>query len=104
VERYAKEQAEHEEKLAERERKAQESGKKSRDRTPKAPKPGVRDRDQVNLTVEESRIMPVSGGKFMQAYNAQASVDVDTMLIVRVHVTQPSNDKLELRPALDELN
>jgi hypothetical protein len=103
-ERYAKEQAEHEEKLAERERKAQESGKKSRGKTPKAPEPGVRDRDQVNLTDEESRIMPVSGGEFMQAYNAQASVDVDTMLIVGVHVTQHTNDKLELLPALEELN
>ncbi len=103
-ERYAKEQAEHEEKLAERERKAQERGKKSRGKTPKAPEPGVRDRDQVNLTDEESRIMPVSGGAFMQAYNAQASVDLDTMLIVGVHVTQNANDKLELQPALDELN
>ena len=40
----------------------------------------------------------------MQAYNAQASVDLDTMLIVGVHVTQHTNDKLELRPALEELN
>ncbi len=103
-ERYAKEQAEHDAKLAERERKAQESGKKSRGKTPKAPVPGVRDRDQVNLTDEESRIMPVSGGGFMQAYNAQASVDLDTMLIVGAHVSQNPNDKLELQPALDELN
>nr|WP_223293963.1 transposase [Pelodictyon phaeoclathratiforme] len=48
--------------------------------------------------------MPVSGGEFMQAYNAQASVDVNTMLIVGVHVTQHTNDKLELQPALEELN
>ncbi len=102
-ERYEKEKAEHEAKLAERERKAQESGKKSRGKTPKAPEPGVKDRDQVNLTDEESRIMPVSGGGFMQAYNAQASVDLDTMLMVAVHVTQHTNDKLELQPAFDEL-
>ena len=30
--------------------------------------------DQVNLTDEESRIMPVSGGGFEQCYNAQAGV------------------------------
>ena len=48
--------------------------------------------------------MPVSGGGFMQAYNAQASVDLDTMLIVGVHVTKNTNDKLELWPALEELN
>ena len=102
-ERYAKEKAEHEAKLAERERKAQERGKKPGGKPPKAPEPGVKDKDQVNLTDEESRIMPVSGGGFMQAYNAQASVDLDTMLIVGVHVTQHTNDKLELQPAFDEL-
>ena len=103
-ERYAKEQAEHEAKLAERERKSQKSGKKPGGKPPKAPESGVKDRDQVNLTDEESRIMPVSGGGFMQAYNAQASVDLDTMLMVAVHVTQHTNDKLELQPAFDELN
>ncbi len=44
----------------------------------------MKDHDQVNLTDEESRIMLVSGGGFMQAYNAQASVDLDTMLMVAV--------------------
>ena len=103
-ERYQKEKAEHEKKLAARERKRQKSKKKPGGKPPKAPEPGVKDRDQVNLTDEESRIMPVSGGGFLQAYNAQASVDLDTMLIVGVHVTQNTNDKLEIQPALDELN
>ncbi len=103
-ERYAKEKTEHEAKLAERERKAQERGKKPGGKPPKAPESGVKDKDQVNLTDEESRIMPVSGGGFMQAYNAQASVDIDTMLMLGVHVSQHTNDKLELQPALDELN
>jgi transposase len=103
-ERYEKEKVEHEKKLADRERKAKERGKKPGGKPPKAPEPGVEDKDQVNLTDEESRIMPVSGGGFMQAYNAQASVDIDTMLIVGVHVTQHTNDKLEIQPALDELN
>ena len=103
-ERYEKEKAEHEKKLAERERKSQKSGKKPGGKPPKPPEPGVKDRDQVNLTDEESRIMPVSGGGFIQAYNAQASVDLDTMLMVAVHVTQHTNDKLEIQPAFDELN
>jgi hypothetical protein len=47
--------------------------------------------------------MPKSGGGFEQAYNAQASVDVDTMLIVARHVSQHPNDKLEVFPALREL-
>ena len=46
--------------------------------------------------------MPVSGGG-MQGYNAQAGVDLDTILMVAVHVTQHKNDKLELEPAFDEL-
>ena len=66
-ERYEKEKAEHEKKLAERERKSQKSGKKPGGKPPKAPEPGVKERDQVNLTDEESRIMPISGGGFMQA-------------------------------------
>ena len=40
--------------------------------------------------------MPASGGGFEQSYNAQASVDVDTMLVVGQHLTQNPNDKLEI--------
>jgi hypothetical protein len=31
-------------------------------------------KDQINLTDEDSRIMPVAGGGFEQCYNAQAVV------------------------------
>ena len=103
AERHAKEQAEHEKKLAERQAKEQESGKKARGRQPKPPEPGPRDKDQVNLTDEESRIMPVSGGGFEQCYNAQASVDVESMLIVGQHLSQSPNDKQEITPALEAL-
>ncbi len=51
------------------------------------------DKDQVNLTDDESRIMPVSGGGYMQAYNGQASVEHDSRLTVHQHLTQNSNDK-----------
>lgn len=68
---------------------------------PKPPEPGPRDKDQVNLTDDESRIMPVSGGGFDQCYNAQASVDIGTMLIVGQHLSQKTNDKQELKPALE---
>ena len=59
--------------------------------------------DQVNLTDEESRIMPKSGGGFEQAYNAQAAVDHASMLIIENHVSQQSNDKQELEPALEKI-
>jgi len=57
---------------------------------------GPTDKDQVNLTDEESRIMPASGGRFKQAYNAQAAVDTETMLIITTHVTQEPNDKQQM--------
>jgi hypothetical protein len=57
----------------------------------------------VNLNDAESRIMPVSGGGFEQAYNAQAGVDTETMLIVTTDVSQAPNDKHELEPALTNL-
>ena len=47
--------------------------------------------------------MPTSGGGFEQAYNVQAGVDTETMLIVTTHVTQAPNDKKELGPALTNL-
>ena len=42
---------------------------------PEAPQAGPKDADQVNLTDEESRIMPVSGGGFEQSYNAHDDGD-----------------------------
>ncbi len=41
---------------------------KARGRDPQPPEAGPKDSDQVNLTDEESRIMPVSSGGFEQAY------------------------------------
>ena len=104
AERYAEELADFEKRLATRKDKEQETGKKTRGKEPKPPEPGLRDKDQVNLTDEESRIMPASGGGFEQSYNAQASVDIDTMLVVGQHLTQKVNDALEIEPALEALN
>jgi len=99
-ERFEREQADYEDKVAKREVREKETGKKPRGRGPKPPTPGPQGKDQVNLTDEESRIMPTSGGGFEQSYNAQAGVDVDTHLIVERHVTQHTNDKQEIEPIL----
>jgi transposase len=104
AERYAQEQKEHEEKVAKRLAKSEATGKKPRGPKPKPPTPGPRKNDQVNLTDEESRIMPSSDKGFVQAYNGQASVDVDTMLIVEAHISQSPNDKQEVNPTLAFLN
>jgi len=104
AERYAKEKQAHDEKIAQREAKEKETGRKAGGKPPKPPEPGPQPKDQVNLTDEESRIMPSSGKGFEQAYNAQAAVDVETMLIVHNHVTQYTNDKQEIDPTLQSLN
>ena len=103
AERYEQEQAEYEEKQKARRAKEEETGKKAKGREPKAPVSGVRDKDQVNLTDGESRIMKQSGGGFEQSYNAQAGVSVESMMIVGQHLTQHTNDKEELKPALEVL-
>ena len=54
---------------------------------PQAPSSKPKGGDQINLTDEESRIMPGSSGGFGQSYNAQAGVDTETMLVVTAHVT-----------------
>jgi len=101
--RFEREQAEYEEKQAQREAHEKKTGKKPRGRGPKPPTPGPEPKDQVNLTDEESRIMPTSSGGFEQGYNAQAGVDIDTHLIVEEHLTQHPNDKQEVAPALKNL-
>lgn len=103
AERHATEQAAYEAQKAEREAKAQASGRPPRGPEPKPPEPGVRDSDQINLTDEESRIMPASGQSFQQAYNVQAGVETESLLIVTAHVTQNTNDKREVEPTLKAL-
>jgi transposase len=102
-ERYQREKAEYDEKIARRAAKEEATGKKLGGKPPKPPEPGARASDQVNLTDEESRIMPVAGGGFKQAYNAQAAADAATMLIVATGVSQAPNDKEQVEPMLATL-
>lgn len=102
AERHEAERQEYEAKQAKR-RAQREAGKKPRGKEPEAPQAGPKDGDQVNLTDEESRIMPVSGGGFEQSYNAQAGVDIDTMMVITAHVTQACNDKREVAPTIERI-
>jgi len=47
--------------------------------------------------------MPAAGGAFEQSYNAQAAVDVDTMLVVATTLTQAANDKQQRAPMVEVL-
>jgi transposase len=103
-ERFAREMAEHEAKLAAREAKTAATGKKPGGRQPQPPAEGPLPSDQINLTDEDSRIMPVAGGGFEQCYNAQAAVAADSLLVIAADVVQAPNDKQQLEPMLDHID
>lgn len=98
-----REQAEYEAKLEARAEREQRTGRKPGGRPPAPPSGIVDDKEQINLTDEESRIMPVAGGGFDQCYNAQAAVATDSLLIVAHDVTQAANDKQQLVPIVDRI-
>jgi transposase len=102
-ERHAREQAEHDAKMAQRAAKTAATGKKPGGRMPQPPVEGPLPIDQVNLTDQDSRIMPVAGGSFDQCYNAQAVVAAGSLLVLAADVTQAPNDKQQLAPMLDRL-
>ena len=101
--RFEEEMAGHEEKLAQRKAKEESTGKKARGKEPKPPEEGPRPKDQYNFTDPESRIMK-DGGSFEQCFNAQAAVEVETMLVVGQHVCNAPNDKQQLEPALGSVS
>ena len=102
-ERFERERPEYEAKLAAREAKTEATGRKPSGRPPQPPVEGPLPTDQINLTDEESRIMPVAGGGFEQCYNAQAVVAADSLLVVAIDVVQAANDKQQLEPMVEKL-
>src|SRR5882724_8831785 len=102
-ERFAREQTEYQAKLAAREAKVKATGRKAGGKPPQPPAEGPLPTDQINLTDEASRIMPVAGGGFEQCYNAQAVVSVDSLLVVAADVVQAANDKQQLQPMLNKI-
>ncbi len=79
------------------------TGKKPGGRVPTPPVAAPLPSDQINLTDEESRIMPAAGGGFEQCYNAQAAVTAGSLLVVAADVVQAPNDKQQLAPMVDKL-
>ena len=101
--RYERERKQYEEKMEERRAKERRDGRKIPGPKPREPQPGPTDKDRVNLTDEQSRIMSVSTGGYEQSYNVQAMVDTGSRMIVGRHVTHNGNDKREMEPALEQL-
>jgi transposase len=102
-ERHARALAEHQAQVAAREAKIAATGKKPGGKPPQPPAEGAGPSDQVNLTDEASRIMPVAGGGFEQCYNAQAAVAAGSMLVVAIDVVQAPNDKSQVEPMLGKI-
>jgi transposase len=104
-ERHEDEMAEYEQKLEERKEYEEENGRKKPGRKPQEPEyEGPEDKDQANLTDPDSRIMFTSENGYQQAYNLQAVVDMESHLILTGHVSQKTNDKQELEPALAQID
>jgi transposase len=102
--RFEREAAEHRAKLAAREAKAEATGKKPGGKPPAPPVEGPQPKDQINLTDEDSRIMPVAGGGFEQCYNAQAVVAAESLLVIAAEVVQAPNDKQQIAPMLGKID
>ncbi len=80
-ERFDREQAEYQSKVAAREAKEKATGRKLGGKPPAPPVEGAKPTDQINLTDEESRIMPVAGD-----------------------VVQAPNDKQQVEPMVKKIN
>ena len=100
-ERAEAEQAEYEDKMAQRAERERTTGRRPGGRPPTPPVPGARSGDQYNFTDPESRIMknPTNAG-FEQDYNAQVAVDQGSLLIVGWGLSNHPNDSQEAEPTL----
>ena len=99
----AEAKTEHETKVSKRQAK-RERGERVSGPEPKPLRESVEPKEQINFTDPESRIMKMGGSKnYVQAYNAQAAVDTETMLIVGQRVSDAPNDKEQLKPTFESV-
>ena len=88
----AEARAKQEQEEAQRQAKSERNGKpKQSKRKSQRKDPKPKDKDQRNFTGPESRIMRNSDEAFIQAYNAQATVDAETQIIVAVDLAYPED-------------
>lgn len=101
-ERIAAEQAAYAQKMAQRAAREGATGRKSRGVKPKRPPRALNPQAQINLTDDESRIMPTGDG-FVQAYNSQGAVDCGSLLLIATDVSQCPTDRTLLEPMITQL-
>jgi transposase len=99
----AAQQEEYKAKAAQRQAQ-REAGRKPRGPEPRPPSETPDPKAQFNFTDPDSRIMKAGSGEhFEQAYNAQAAVD-EQMLIVGERISVAPNDKEELAPTVGAIS
>ena len=81
------------------ERKQKETGKKLRGRKPHPVSKEPDEQSKANTTDPDSRVMKTRQG-FVQGYNGQAMVDVDSQIIVAGDLVQDENDKHQQIPMM----
>ena len=95
-------EAHQKEKETAKQAEADKTGKKTRKKRSSESVPELM---QHNFTDPDSRIMKAGNGQhFEQAYNAQAAVDTQSMLIVGARISQSPNDKQELVPTVQSVD
>ena len=103
-ERYAADLAEYEAQVAARTEKERLTGRKPRGKPFTPPTPGPADTDQYNFTDPDARIMKNSTNTgFDQHYNAQATIDHDSRLIVGCALSNHPADRGEALSGLDDI-
>ena len=103
AERHQKAVARWEERKKQRRERQNKDGMKPRGKKPSKPRnTGPEDKDQYNFTDPDSRIMK-SHGSFEQCQNAQAAVDISSLMVVGTGLTNTSVDFRELLPTLEDV-
>jgi len=101
--RLEREQAEHQVKMAARAEEEKRTGERPPSLLPEPSTGGVREKDPINLTDENSRVMKVASGGFEHRYNAHAVVATGNLLEVATAVMQAANDKEQLAPIIEKI-
>src|SRR5260370_22204689 len=87
---------------AEKEQQRQAEGRKKPGNPAAPPSDQPDPKSQRNFTAPESRIMKSTDG-FVQAYNAQATVDAAAQIIVAHDLTQCGNEQGQLVPLIEAI-
>ena len=93
------------ERAAKREQEREEFDQSGPGEPPKALEAEVTEKDTINLTDPQARLLPQKKGGYAPGYNVQIAVQADTKapLIVAASVCDESNDRRQLEPMVEAI-